>query len=84
MKLRPKSANAVFNIEWQSGQTLGLIDLAEYRARGGYQALVKALSGAPEQVIGAIKDAGLRGRGGAAFPTALKMQSVRENEELQR
>ena len=84
MKLRPRSTNAVFNIEWQNGQTLGLVDLADYRARGGYQALTKALSGAPEQVIGAIKDAGLRGRGGAAFPTALKMQSVRENVEIQR
>ena len=52
MKLRPKSANAIFNIEWQNGQTLGLVDLADYRARGGYQALAKALAGAPELCAG--------------------------------
>src|SRR5262245_15656149 len=42
--------------------------LAEYESAGGYQALAKARAGAPEDVIGALREADLRGRGGAGFP----------------
>src|SRR3954451_20958397 len=46
--------------------------LAEYRARGGYRVLAAALSGAlsPEAMLAAVEAAGLRGLGGAGFPTA--------------
>ena len=45
----------------------------EYRSRGGYEALAECLtSGSPESVIGTIGEAGLRGRGGAGFPTGRK------------
>ncbi len=42
------------------------------RARGGYGALRAALSMRPEEVIDVVKKSGLRGRGGACFPTGLK------------
>jgi len=48
-------------------------DINEYIAFDGYQALGKVLTEmTPEQVIQTIKDSGLRGRGGAGFPTGLK------------
>jgi NADH-quinone oxidoreductase subunit F len=40
--------------------------------RGGYVALKKALAMSPEQITQVVKDSGLRGRGGAGFPTGLK------------
>jgi NADH-quinone oxidoreductase subunit F len=44
--------------------------------QAGYQGLKKALTMTPEQVIEAVKASGLRGRGGAGFPTGLKWQFV--------
>ncbi|MGB9905254.1 MAG: NADH-quinone oxidoreductase subunit F, partial [Desulfotomaculales bacterium] len=58
----------------------GLINPEEidhYLAGGGYGALAKALVGEPEEIIAQIKEAGLRGRGGAGFPTGLKWESCR-------
>jgi NADH-quinone oxidoreductase subunit F len=43
-----------------------------YEAQGGYRALRKALDIAPDDLIEQVKDAGLRGRGGAGFPTGMK------------
>jgi NADH-quinone oxidoreductase subunit F len=43
-----------------------------YEEQGGYQSLKKAFSQKPEEVIDAVKASGLRGRGGAGFPTGLK------------
>ena len=55
--------------------------LDEYLLRGGYAALAKALSSAPEAAIAEVKDSGLRGRGGAYFPAAIKWESARKFPE---
>jgi bidirectional [NiFe] hydrogenase diaphorase subunit len=60
----------------------GLIDpdrLEDYVAAGGYRALAKALANmSPEQVIEAVAASGLRGRGGAGYPTARKWRLLHE------
>jgi NADP-reducing hydrogenase subunit HndC len=54
--------------------------IEEYVARGGYQALHKVLSTlSPEQVIAQVKEAGIRGRGGAGFPTGMKWEFARKS-----
>jgi bidirectional [NiFe] hydrogenase diaphorase subunit len=51
--------------------------LADYVAAGGYQALAKAVTElSPQEVIEEIKNSGLRGRGGAGYPTGLKWELV--------
>jgi len=62
----------------------GMIDpdkIDEYIARDGYKGLAKVLrSMSPEEVINEIKASGLRGRGGAGFPTGLKWELCRNSE----
>ena len=56
-------------------QNCGRIDplsIEDYEASGGYQALRKALTLSPQEIINEVKISGLRGRGGAGFPTGLK------------
>ncbi len=53
------------------------INLAEYVALDGFEALEKALSMPPEAVISEVKASGLRGRGGAGFPTGIKWALAR-------
>jgi NADH-quinone oxidoreductase subunit F len=47
-----------------------------YEAQGGYRALRKALDIAPNDLIEQVKEAGLRGRGGAGFPTGMKWSFI--------
>jgi NADH-quinone oxidoreductase subunit F len=48
------------------------LSLDGWKARGGYRALEQALSMDPVAIQGVVKESGLRGRGGAGFPTGLK------------
>jgi NADH-quinone oxidoreductase subunit F len=61
---------------------IGRVDptsLASYREHGGYAALERAITKlSPEEVIGEIEGAGLRGRGGSGYPTAAKWRTARE------
>jgi NADH-quinone oxidoreductase subunit F len=50
--------------------------LADYQSAGGYAGLRKALGGSPQAIIAEVKAAGLVGRGGAAFPTGIKLESA--------
>ncbi|MBI4286408.1 MAG: NADH-quinone oxidoreductase subunit NuoF [Chloroflexi bacterium] len=51
--------------------------IEDYVTVGGYSALGKALAMSPDDIISEVKKSGLRGRGGAGFPTGLKWESTR-------
>lgn len=55
--------------------------LSEYRAANGYEGLKKALTMKPADVVNMVKDANLRGRGGAGFNTGLKWSFVPQGEQ---
>jgi len=57
-------------------------DIDQYIANGGFEGLHTALSMSPEEVIAAVKASGLRGRGGAGFPTGLKWDFCRKAHGL--
>jgi NADH-quinone oxidoreductase subunit F len=59
-------------------------DMGHYLANGGYVGFEKALTMSPEQVIEEVKESGLRGRGGAGFPTWLKWRFCRDAEGSQK
>src|SRR3954463_9859532 len=54
--------------------------LNTYRAHDGYRALQKALGMDPDEVIQTVKGSGLRGRGGAGFPTGNKWSFIPQND----
>ena len=73
------------DIEWLARQDrltfsrAGQIDplsLDDYKQHGGYEGLYKALDMSPAEIVEAVTESGLRGRGGAAFPTGIKWQTV--------
>jgi len=81
----PKAIGPVEKIDYFARQTrltfarCGIIDplsLDAYRATGGYKGIERALSLAPSAVVDEVTASGLRGRGGAGFPTGIKWKTV--------
>ena len=65
----------------------GIIDpesIDHYLAQDGYKAIEKALAGGPEEVLETVRESGIRGRGGAGFPTWMKWNFCRQNESEQK
>ncbi len=82
-----KALGPVEEIPYFKGQTrltfarVGLTDplsLTEYEAHGGLEGLRKALAMSGEDVVKEVTESGLRGRGGAGFPTGIKWETVRK------
>jgi formate dehydrogenase iron-sulfur subunit len=58
---------------------VGVIDplsITDYLAHGGFAGLAAAIKLSPEEIVAAVTESGLRGRGGAAFPTGIKWRTV--------
>jgi formate dehydrogenase iron-sulfur subunit len=58
---------------------VGIVDplsLEDYKAHGGYRGLEKAVGMQGAEIVAAVTESGLRGRGGAAFPTGIKWNTV--------
>jgi len=79
------SLGLVEGIDWLASQQrltfarAGWIDprsLDDYKANGGYRGLEHALGMSGQEIVDEVKESGLRGRGGAAFPTGIKWQTV--------
>jgi formate dehydrogenase iron-sulfur subunit len=65
----------------------GLIDplsLDDYRAHGGLRGLEKAVAMQPQAIVAEVTESGLRGRGGAGFPTGIKWKTVLETAGTQK
>jgi formate dehydrogenase iron-sulfur subunit len=89
----PLSLGATHTIPWLKSQErltfarVGILDpvsVPDYVAHGGYQGLKRALSMAPAAIVDAITESGLRGRGGAAFPTGIKWKTVLDQKTAQK
>jgi formate dehydrogenase iron-sulfur subunit len=54
------------------------VSLSDYKAHGGYKGLEKAVALKPIEIVDIVQKSGLRGRGGAGFPTGIKWRTVHD------
>jgi formate dehydrogenase iron-sulfur subunit len=89
----PLALGLTDSIPWLKGQQrltferVGIVDptsVADYVRYGGYQGLARALTLSPPEIVQAVTASGLRGRGGAAFPTGIKWKTVLEQPAAQK
>jgi formate dehydrogenase iron-sulfur subunit len=65
----------------------GIVDplsIADYRAHGGFRGLERAIGLAPAAIVEEVLQSGLRGRGGAGFPTGIKWRTVLQTENARK
>ena len=83
----PKALGLTDDLPWMKAQTrltfarCGVIDalsLEDYKAHGGLTGLTRALSMSAPEMVAEVTASGLRGRGGAGFPTGIKWKTVSE------
>ncbi|RPE71348.1 formate dehydrogenase beta subunit [Pacificibacter maritimus] len=88
-----KALGPVEALDWMKRQTrltfarVGIIDplsLDDYQAHGGLAGLKRALSLTGQEITDEVKASGLRGRGGAGFPTGIKWQTVHDADAPQK
>ncbi len=70
--------NPVLSAHWDEADSF---TIAGYQRHDGYKALAKALKATPDEVIAQIKESGLRGRGGAGFPTGNKWSFIPQGDK---
>jgi formate dehydrogenase iron-sulfur subunit len=87
LSAHPKALGLVEELPWMKGQTrltfarVGVIDplsLDDYRAHGGLAGLERAKAMTKAEIVAEVTESGLRGRGGAGFPTGIKWKTVSE------
>ncbi|NJM93125.1 MAG: hypothetical protein HC861_11445 [Rhodospirillaceae bacterium] len=76
---KPEEIPYLKNQERLTFERCGVIDplsIEDYIAHGGYRGLANALKTQPADIVTAVTESGLRGRGGAGFPTGIKWKTV--------
>ncbi len=76
MKTVVDEKRMIFNFDFSE-----YVDLETYKSRGGYNGLKTAVKKGPAKSLDVIRESGLRGRGGAAFPTGVKLNMVRNTAD---